>query len=133
MQSLRRARILAFFLDLALAAGLADAAAFAASAIVWVWKREWVSALPWIWRGAALAGVLAFLLRDASGGRARRWLALEVRDGAGKPPGASASIRRNLPLLVPVWNLIEAWPVLRRGEAQRVADRKRGLQVVSTT
>jgi hypothetical protein len=96
MQSLRRARILAFFLDLALAAGLADAAAFAASAIVWMWKREWASALPWIWR-------------------------------------ASASIRRNLPLLVPVWNLIEAWPVLRRGEAQRAADRKRGLQVVSTT
>lgn len=130
--SLFRARLLAFFLDLALCAFFADLLGLAATALIWLWAPGWRRAISWIWAAAAAAALFAFLLRDASGGRARRWLALEVTDPRGRAPGAWGSIRRNLPLVVPVWNLLEAWPVIRDGRAQRSADRKRGLRVVST-
>ncbi|MFN2386211.1 MAG: hypothetical protein ABR576_08000, partial [Thermoanaerobaculia bacterium] len=60
----------------------------------------------------------------------RRWFALEARDEApGNPPGRWGSIRRNLPLLIPFWNLAEAWPVLRDGAARRPSDRRRGIRI----
>lgn len=129
-QSFRRARLLAFFLDLSVCAVLADLAALSASAAIWFWLPGWRERIPWVWGAAAAGGLAGFLLRDSSGGRARRWLALAVADGEGRPPGAWGSIRRNLPLIVPIWNVLEAWPVLRRGEAQRPSDRRRGFRVV---
>jgi len=132
MQSLRRARILAFCLDAAVCVLAADAAALAATAVVWFWVPAARPALPVMWWLAAAGAVAGFLLRDASGGLARRWLALRVEDGDGRPPGRAGSIRRNLPLLVPVWNIVEAWPVLKRGDAQRRADRRSGRRVIVT-
>jgi hypothetical protein len=128
---MRRARGLALLLDLLLPAAIADLAALSLTAALWFLAPGRRGLAPWIWAAAAAAATLGFLLRDTRGGRARRWLALEVRDGRGAPPGAWGSIRRNLPLLLPIWNLAEAWPVLRDGGAARPADRGRGYRVVS--
>jgi hypothetical protein len=131
--SMRRARILAFLLDLLVCAAVADAAGLIATAMLWFWLPVWRSAIPWLWGGVGAAAVAGFLLRDAAGGRARQWLALKTVDAEGRPPGAWASIRRNLPLLIPIWNLWEAWPVLQNGSAQRPSDRRGGIRVVETT
>jgi hypothetical protein len=119
-------------LDLLLCSVAADAAALLATAVIWFWIPVWRGALAWVWAAAAAGALAAFLLRDASGGRARRWLALEAVRPDGGPPGAGNSIRRNLPLLVPIWNIFEAWPVLRDGAAVRPADRRIGIRIVST-
>ena len=124
-----RARILAALLDLAIAAGCADAAGLLATALVWRFLPGARRAIPAIWIAAALAAVAFFALRDARGGRARRWLGLEAVRPDGRPPGRAASIRRNLALLVPGWNLREAWPVLRDGSAARPADRRTGVRI----
>ena len=130
--SMRRSRILAFLLDLLLCVAIGDAAGLALTAALWSWAPAWRGAIPWLWGLVAAASILAFLLRDASGGRARRWLALEAVGPEGRPPGPRGSILRNLPLIVPGWNLIEVWPVLRDGSAQRPADRRRGIRIVET-
>ncbi len=128
---MRRARGLALLLDLLVPAAIADLSALTATAAVWLLLPGHRALAPWIWGGAGAGAAMVFLLRDASGGRARRWLALEVRDERGAPPGVWGSIRRNLPLLLPLWNLAEAWPVLRDGSAARPGDRGRGFRVVS--
>jgi hypothetical protein len=131
--TMRRCRILALLLDLLICSIVADAAALLATAAVWIWIPTWRAALGWVWAAAAAGALSAFLLRDASGGRARRWLALEAVNPEGGPPGPLVSIRRNLPLLVPIWNLFEVWPVLRNGAAARPADRRTGIRIVPTT
>lgn len=122
--------MLAFCLDALLCALLVDAAGFVVSGLVWLWIPAARAAVPLVWWVSSALGVVAFLLRDASGGRARRWLAMRVEDQAGRPPGIAGSMRRNLPLLVPFWNVWEVWPVLRSGDAQRPSDRKSGRRVV---
>ena len=132
MPSLRRARILAFCLDALVCALAADAVGLVATAAAWFWVPAVRGAIPAIWWVCGAGAMTAFLLRDAAGGLSRRWLAMRVEDADGRPPGRAGSIRRNLPLLVPVWNVFEAWPVLRDGDAQRRADRKAGRRVVVT-
>ena len=132
MPSLRRARILAFCLDALLCALAGDAAGLLASAAVWFWFPEIRAGIPVIWALCGAGALAAFLLRDCSGGLARRWLGLRVEDDAGRAPGRAGSIRRNLPLIVPLWNVVEAWPVLKKGDAQRRADRRSGRRVVVT-
>lgn len=126
----RRARLLALFLDVAIPAAIVDAVALPVSAAIW---RFWPAArgqTAWLWIPAGAAAVAAFLLRDAGGGRARRWMALEVRREDGRAPGVWGSVRRNLALLLPGWNLVEAWPVLSDGAAPRRSDRRAGLRIV---
>jgi RDD family len=122
--------MIAFFLDLLLCAGCADVLALVATALVWRFLSRGQSAITAIWAAAAAAALVAFLLRDARGGRARRWFGLKATRPDGRPPGAAASVRRNLPLLVPGWNLVEAWPVLRDGTAARPADRRTGIRIL---
>ena len=117
-------RILAFFLDLLVCAGCADVAGLLITVFLWAAAPGGRRAIPAVWAAAGLAAAAAFLLRDARGGRARRWLGLEAVGPDGAIPGRAASVRRNLPLLVPGWNLVEAWPVLRQGDAIRPADRR---------
>lgn len=126
----RRARILAALLDLLIAAATADALALALTGAVWFLAPGLRPQTPWIWAAAAAGALIAFLTRDARGGRARRWMALQVRDRQHRPPGVWASVRRNLPLLIPAWNLFEAWPVWRDGTAARPSDGRLGLEVV---
>src|SRR5262245_55547309 len=89
---MRRTRLLALFLDALVCAGAADAVGLASTALVW---RLWPAsrpAIPFLWGVLAAAATLAFLLRDSRGGRARRWLAIEVRRLDGRRPGAWRSI-----------------------------------------
>jgi hypothetical protein len=129
---MRRARIFAFFLDWLVCAGTADIAGLAATSAVWRLLPGWRPAIPWVWAALATGATAAFLLRDSRGGRARRWLALEVVGRDGGPPGPWASVRRNLPLLLPLWNLFDAWPVFRDGQAPRRCDRVIGTRIVPT-
>jgi hypothetical protein len=130
---LRRARSLAVLLDFLMPAAAADALGLLATGAAWFLGLSSPRLAAWFWAVLAAGAASAFLLRDARGGRARRWLGLEVvRSAAGGPPGAWGSIRRNLPLLVPIWNLIEVWPVLSDGAGPRRSDRSHGLAVVRT-
>jgi len=130
---MRRARLLALFLDILVCAAPADAAGLVSSALVWRLLPAARPGIPWLWAVLAAAATAAFLLRDARGGRARRWLALEARLPNGRPPGAWGSVRRNLPLLLPAWNLFDAWPALRDGEAPRRCDRSTGIRIFRIT
>ncbi len=92
---MRRTRLLALFLDVLVCAGIADGAGLALTALVWRLWPAGRTAIPWLWGALGAGAIVAFLLRDAGGGRARRWLALEVRTTDGGPPGAWRSIGRN--------------------------------------
>lgn len=127
---MRRTRLLAFLLDIAVCAAAADAAGLAVTYLLWRYLPAGRGAIPWIWAALAIFAVGVFLLRDARGGRARRWLALEARLPDGRPPGRSGSIRRNLPLLVPFWNVYDAWPLLHDPEAPRRCDRRAGTRIL---
>jgi hypothetical protein len=127
---MRRARLLALFLDVLVCAAPADLAGLLLTGAVWRFLPSARRAVPAIWTVAAVAATIAFLLRDARGGRARRWLALEARRADGRPPGAWGSLRRNLPLLVPLWNLWDVWPVLRDRDADRRTDRRTGIRML---
>lgn len=129
---MRRARILAFLLDVLVCAGPADVVGLCATGTIWLWIPGWNGVIPWLWAGAAAGAAVGFLLRDVSGGRARQWLALQAIDQEGHPPGLWGSVRRNLPLLVPIWNLVDVWPVLSRGLEQRPSDSRSGTRIVST-
>ncbi len=127
---MRRTRLLAFFLDVLVAAAVADAAGLVLTAVLWTYLPGARAAIPWIWRVCGGGATVAFLLRDRRGGRARRWLALEARRPDGNAPGIRGSIRRNLPLLLPLWNLYDAWPVLSDGAAPRRSDRHTGIRIL---
>ena len=129
---MRRARILAFLLDVLICTVPADAGGLCATGLIWLWVPGWRPFIPWLWVGAAACAAVGFLLRDVSGGRARQWLGLQAIDREGHPPGIPASIRRNWPLLIPIWNLVEVWPVLFLGQVDRPSDRRSGIRIVST-
>jgi hypothetical protein len=126
---LLRRRLLAAILDLLVAAAAADAAGLALTGIVWRYAPDARAALPWAWAALAAAALGAFLLRDARGGRARRWLALRAEGPGGRPPGVWGSVRRNLPLLIPFWNVYDSWPLTGDGEAARRCDRSPGIRI----
>ncbi len=130
---MRRARLLALFLDVLVCAVPADLAGLALTWVVWRFVPSARGAVPTIWAAAGLLAAAAFLLRDAAGGRARRWLALEVRRPDGAFPGPWGSVRRNFPLLVPLWNLYDAWPSLEDAEAPRRTDRRTGIRMLRIT
>ena len=130
---MRRARLLALFLDVLVCAVPADLAGLLLTAVVWRFLPSARGAVPAIWAAAGAAVTIAFLLRDARGGRARRWLALEVRRPDGRPPGAWGSARRNLPLIIPIWNLWDVWPLLRDRDASRRTDRHTGIRMLRIT
>ncbi len=127
---MRRTRLLAFFLDVLVCAAAADAAGMTATVLLWRVFPGARPAIPWVWAACGLAAAGAFLLRDARGGLARRWLALEARRPDGSLPGIRGSIRRNLPLLLPPWAVYDAWPVVSDGEAPRRSDRRTGIRIL---
>ena len=127
---MRRARLLALFLDVLLCVVPADLVGLVLTGFLWRFVPRWRDAIPAIWIAAGAAATAAFLLRDAGGGRARRWLALEARRSDGRPPGPLGSIRRNLPLLLPFWNLWDAWPLLSRKDGERRTDRRSGIRIL---
>ena len=130
---MRRLRLLALFLDVLVCALAADAVGLILTFVIWRYAPGAVSMVPYLWAACGLGALAAFLLRDRRGGRARRWLALEARGPDGSPPGAGGSIRRNFPLLVPFWNLYDAWPLREDGEAPRRTDRHTGIRIWHST
>ncbi len=130
---MRRARLLALFLDLLVCAAPADLAGLLLTGFIWRFLPGWRGGIPAIWIVVGAAATAVFLLRDARGGRARRWLALEARRADGGPPGALGSVRRNLSLLVPIWNLYDAWPMLRGSDGERRTDRRTGIRIMRIT
>jgi len=130
---MRRARLLALFLDVLVAAVPADLAALALTGAVWRFLPGQRAAVPAIWAAAGVAAGIVFLLRDAGGGRARRWLAIQAVGRDGLPPGPWGSIRRNFPLIVPFWNLYDAWPLLRDETVERRTDRRTGIRISRIT
>jgi hypothetical protein len=129
---MRRARLLALFLDVLVCAVPGDLAGLLLTGFIWRFLPSWRGGIPAVWIVVGAAATGAFLLRDAGGGRARRWLALEARRPDGGPPGPLGSIRRNVPLLVPLWNLYDAWPMLRRADGERRTDRRTGIRIMRT-
>ncbi len=130
---MRRARLLAVFLDVLACVVPADLAGLAVTGLVWRFLPALRGGIPVVWALAGAAATAAFLLRDARGGRARRWLALEARRADGGFPGPLGSVRRNLPLLVPLWNLWDAWPLLTRRDEERRTDRRSGIRILRIT
>jgi hypothetical protein len=126
---MRRMRLLALFLDVLVPALLADAAGLLLTLLIWRYLPSARAAVPWVWTVLGLTATVAFLLRDRKGGRARLWLALEARRPDGRPPGAWGSVRRNLPLLIPIWNLYDVWPLRDDGHAPRRCDRRTGIRI----
>jgi hypothetical protein len=120
---------MALFLDVLVCALVADAAGLAVTFVIWRYAPKSLFAVPYVWAGCGLAAIAGFLLRDRRGGRARRWLALEARRPDGRPPGVWGSIRRNFPLLVPFWNVYDAWPLRADGESPRRTDRHTGIRI----
>ncbi|KAA0252398.1 hypothetical protein FBQ97_16505 [Acidobacteria bacterium ACD] len=82
-------------------------------------------------RAAQVVFVLLFLARDAGpGSPGKRLLGLAVVGPHGASWSLGASVLRNLPLLLPLWNLVEAIEVVRRGDGRRPGDRVAGTRVV---
>ena len=120
-----RQRALAFFLDAAIIAALVDLPAVLALAAVSLFFPDVsLGRVGWV---AFAISLLGLLCRDARGGLSRKWLGLEVADSKGNRPGIVRSAVRNLPLLVPGWNVYEA---LRAARGQgRSVDGPLGLSI----
>jgi hypothetical protein len=112
-------------LDAAIVAAVVDVPAVGALlAIFLFFPGVSLMAVAWITFGLSLCGLLC---RDVRGGLSRKWLGFQIEDARGRPPGIARSAARNLPLLIPGWNVYEAWRALR-GRARSV-DRALGLRV----
>ncbi len=123
-------RAAAFGLDLICLAGGPLLLATVVVFLIGVFAPDPPAGLPRVFRAAQALFVLLFLLRDvrgASPGKALLGLAV-VRTDRG-PLRVRDSILRNLPLLVPGLNLLEALAVLRRADSRRLGDRLAGTAV----
>lgn len=106
-----RQRVLAFFVDAAVIAALVDLPAVAILFGCFLFfPGVPLGTVAW---AAFAVSLLGLLCRDARGGFSRKWFGLELQDMQGDRPGILRSIARNAPLLVPGWNLYEAWRVGR--------------------
>ena len=86
--------------------------------------------LPRVFRAAQFLFVVLFLLRDARGaspGKLLLGLSVAKKDGGRVRP--LDSVLRNLPLLVPGLNLLEAVAVVQRPDSRRLGDRLAGTTV----
>src|SRR5512144_23600 len=64
---MRRARLLALFLDILVCAAPADLAGLLLTGFIWRFVPAWRGAISPIWIAAGAAATAAFLLRDAGG------------------------------------------------------------------
>jgi len=121
----------AFGVDLLLVAG---GPFLVASAIVF--GIAWAAAEPPVgldagFRAAQGLAALLFLFRDGAGGSpGKKLFGLRVVRRGGLPAGPAASLLRNVPLLVPGWNLFEIAAVVRRRDGRRPGDRLAGTTLV---
>ena len=123
-------RAAAFGLDLICLAGGPLLLATIVVFLVVLFSAEPPAGLPRVYRAAQLLFVALFLLRDARGASpGKSLLGLSVVRRGGGRAGVRASVLRNLPLLVPGLNLLEAAAVARRPDSRRLGDRLAGTTV----
>ena len=123
-------RAAAFGLDLVCLAGGPLLLATVVVFLVVLFAAEPPAGLPRVFRAAQLVFVVLFLLRDARGaspGKVLLGLSVVRVDGGRARP--LDSVLRNLPLLVPGLNLLEAAAVARRPDSRRLGDRLAGTTV----
>ncbi|HEV8434138.1 MAG TPA: RDD family protein [Thermoanaerobaculia bacterium] len=121
-------RIAAFLADaLSIAVILIAPASLASYILAWVGGGS-IKAIQIVWWGALAILMLGLLVRDGHHGRSpgKRLLGLRLVTPRGEGCGYARSIIRNLPLLIPVLNLIEAILVV-------AGKRRTGDRIASTT
>src|SRR5438046_3545070 len=112
-------RIAAFLVDaLSMSIVLIVPASLASYALAWVGGS--IKAIQIVWLVALGILVIGLLLRDGYHGRSpgKRLLGLRLVTPRGEGCGYGRSLVRNIPLLIPPWNLVEAVMVVsgkRRG------------------
>jgi uncharacterized RDD family membrane protein YckC len=96
---------------------------------VWLWNSTWGVAR--IWGTTIFILVTAILLRDAWHGRSpgKRLMGLRIDTPDGRPCGWTRSIARNIPLVIPGWNIVEVGLLLFGRDARRSGDRIAGTRV----
>ncbi len=124
-------RAAAFGVDLLLVAGgpllVASAIVFGIAAVT----DEAPVGLDDGFRAAQVLSALLFLFRDATGASpGKKLFGLRLVRQGGAPAGPGASFARNLPLLVPGWNLVEIASVVRRRNGRRPGDKLAGTTLV---
>lgn len=108
----RLLRIAAFLVDaLSISLILILPGAVVSYAMTWTGSPRWIQL---VWWAALLVLMVAMLLRDGFRGRSlgKHLLGLRLITPRGEHCGWGRSIVRNLPLIVPVWNLVELVLVL---------------------
>lgn len=126
-------RAAAFGLDLICLAGGPLLVATVVVFVVVLFAAEPPAGLPRVFRVAQALFVLLFLLRDARGASpGKLLLGLSVHKADGRPAGPRESVLRNLPLLVPGLNVLEAAAVARRPDSRRSGDRLAGTTVAES-
>lgn len=123
-------RIVAFLVDSVSVLVLLIAPATGLSYLaVNLWNSTWGIAR--IWHTTILILVSAILLRDGFHGRSpgKRLMGLRVDTPDGTACTWGRSIVRNLPLVVPGWNLVEIGLVLFGRDSLRTGDRMAGTKV----
>ena len=85
-----------------------------------------------VWWSLLIIFVLALLLRDGWKGRSpgKRMMALSILTPAGAGCTFGRSFLRNLPIVVPGWNLIEVLIVVFSRKGKRTGDRLARTSIV---
>jgi len=124
-------RAAAFGVDLILVAGVPFLLAAAIVFCVYVSSREVPAGLDDGFRAAQAVALCLFLLRDAGGGSpGKKLFGLRLILAGGAKAGVLQSLLRNVTLLIPGWNLIEATSLVRRRDGRRPGDRLAGTLLV---
>lgn len=85
-----------------------------------------------VWYVALFLFLAGLLLRDGWRGRSpgKRLFALRIRSRRGEGCGWGGSLLRNLPLVVPGWNLAEVIMLFASEKGRRSGDRMAGTVVI---
>ncbi|HEY2094489.1 MAG TPA: RDD family protein [Thermoanaerobaculia bacterium] len=121
-------RIAAFLVDaVSISIILIAPASLASYILAWVGGGS-IKAIQIVWWAALAIVMVCLLLRDGYRGRSpgKRLLGLRLVTPRGEGCGYVRSVIRNLPLLIPFWNLIEAALVV-------TAKRRTGDRIARTT
>jgi uncharacterized RDD family membrane protein YckC len=118
-------RIAAFLVDaLSIAIVLIVPASLASYVLAWVGSGS-IKAIQFVWWGALAILMVGLLIRDGYHGRSpgKRLLGLRLVTPRGEGCGYPRSVIRNLPILLPVLNLVEAVLVVtgKRRTGDRIA------------
>ena len=118
-------RIAAFLVDaLSISIVLIAPASVASYVLAWIGSGS-IKAIQIVWLVALAILMIALLVRDGYHGRSpgKRLLGLRLVTPRGEGCGYPRSIIRNLPLMIPLWNLVEAIMVVsgKRRTGDRIA------------